>query len=85
MSDHNECHIMSSGSGHIHSADCWCEPQGYWMHDVDGNRLFVVDHYDLHDKPDDEGMIHQRRTILFLREQDQADWLTRFLNRFDNP
>lgn len=55
------------------------------MRDAAGDPLFVIDHLDLHDVPDENGMIHKRSTILVLRERDDADWVTRFLNRFDNP
>lgn len=85
MPDYNECHIINSLSGHIHSADCWCEPAGYWQTGEDGQPLFVIEHLDNHDEPDSEGLIHKRKTILFMRERDEADWLTRFLNRFANP
>ena len=83
MPDHNECHILPSMSGHIQSTDCWCEAQGYWITDSNGEPLFVVDHYDLHDPTDAQGMLHTRSTILVLRDNDATDWVTHFLNRFD--
>jgi len=81
--DRNECHIFGSMSGHHKSADCWCEPQGYWITGNDGEPLFVVEHTDNHDEVDENGLIHKRRTILYLRENDPADWVTRALNRID--
>jgi len=81
MTDRDECHIYPSASGHITSADCWCEPKGYWMDREADDPLFVVEHDDLHDVVDSEGNIHKRSTILVMREHDPKDWITRALDR----
>ncbi len=81
MPDYNMCNITPSDSGHVHSVDCWCEPQGYWMRDAAGDPLFVIEHNDLHDENDAEGMIHKRSTVLNMRSHDASDWVTRILDR----
>jgi hypothetical protein len=85
MTDRDECHIYPSASGHMTSADCWCEPKGYWMDRPGDDPLFVVEHDDNHDEPDAEGNIYKRVDILIIRERDCRDWVTRVLNTIYFP
>jgi len=71
-----EVHLTLANNGHIHSTDCWCEPNRiYWYTNDKNVTMLVVEHND--------DQLQNRLVIVNNREAIQ-DWVTRILSLKEN-
>lgn len=68
----NEVHVINRHNGHVQSADCWCEPLGYWHTNMHGVLMFIVEHKD--------GGIHTHRRSVSAFRSAHPDATTKLLD-----
>jgi len=72
-----QAHVFTPGCGHIHSTNCWCEPNRfYWLTAEDGSAIYVCEHND------DTTAPHE--AVVTTRDI-HNDWVTQTLDRANAP